>query len=109
VQRNTPTLQRHRRTGHGYARLDGRQVWFGPYDDPEIHRRFARALAEWIANGRRLPAPDAAKDLRVAVLAPTQVRGILPVTGTPRQAMETAARPGNRGSGQQLRAVRGQR
>ena len=51
----TPTLRRHRRSGHGYARLDGRQVWFGPYEDPETHRRFARTLAEWVANGRRLP------------------------------------------------------
>src|SRR5688572_7751349 len=66
MQRKTPTLRRHRRSGHGYAWLDGRQVWFGPYDDPETHRRFARTLAEWLANGKRLPADDARKDLRVA-------------------------------------------
>lgn len=66
MQRKTPTLRRHRRSGHGYARLDGRQIWFGPYDDPETHQRFARTLAEWIANGRRLPPEEARKNLRVA-------------------------------------------
>ena len=66
MQRKTPTLRRHRRSGHGYARLDGRQVWFGPYDDPETHRRFARTLAEWRANGGRLPCDAACQDLRVA-------------------------------------------
>ena len=66
MKKDAPTLRRHRRSGHGYARLDGRQVWFGPYDDPETHQRFARTLAEWIANGRRLPPEESRKNLRVA-------------------------------------------
>ena len=61
MQQKSPTLRRHRRSGHAYARLSGRQVWFGPYEDPETHRRFARTLAEWRANGGRL-APDGSQE-----------------------------------------------
>lgn len=66
MSKKTPTLRRHRRSGHGYAWLHGRQVWFGPYEDPETHRRFARTLAEWIANGRRLPPEQTREEMRVA-------------------------------------------
>lgn len=66
MQQKTPTLRRHRRSGHGYARLDGRQLWFGPYEDAETHRRFARTLAEWLANGRRLAPEQTRRELRVA-------------------------------------------
>jgi len=69
MKKDAPTLRRHRRSGHGYARFDGRQVWFGPYDDPETHEHFARTLAEWIAHGRRLPPEDPRKNLRVADVA----------------------------------------
>jgi integrase len=62
----TPTLRRHRRSGHAYARLGGHQVWFGPYEDPATHERFARTLAEWLANGRRLPPTEPKEALRVA-------------------------------------------
>ncbi len=66
MQKKSPTLRRHRRSGHGYARFDGKQVWFGQYDDPETHRRFARTLAEWRANGRTLAADERREDLSVA-------------------------------------------
>jgi len=61
-----PTLRRHKRSQNGYARFNRRQVWFGPYDDPETHQRFARTLAEWLANGRRLSSEAERADLRVA-------------------------------------------
>jgi len=69
MQRKSPTLRRHKRSGHAYARLSGRQVWFGSYDDPDTHQRFARALAEWNANGRRLPSSGFDARLRVADIA----------------------------------------
>ncbi|MBK7875944.1 MAG: site-specific integrase [Planctomycetes bacterium] len=68
MSKRSPTLRRHKRSGHAYARLDGRQVWFGPYDDPETHQRFSRTLAEWTANGRRLPPSRHADKMRVADL-----------------------------------------
>lgn len=63
-----PTLRRHKRSGSSYARFNGRQLWFGPYDDPESHAKFAALKAEWEANGRQLPRePD--DELTVADLA----------------------------------------
>lgn len=59
--KRSPTLCRHKRTGHAYAKFDGRQVWFGRYDDPSAHEEFARTLAAWQANGCRLPPAGAAE------------------------------------------------
>ncbi len=53
-----PSLRRHKKTGHGFARFNGKQIWFGPYDGPEAHTRFAAFKAEWEANGRRLPLDE---------------------------------------------------
>ena len=63
-----PSLRRHKRSGNGYAKFNGRQIWFGPYDDPETHRRFAVFKAEWEANGRRIPTDELDETLTVADL-----------------------------------------
>ncbi|MCR9245179.1 MAG: hypothetical protein NXI31_09115 [bacterium] len=47
-----------------YARFDGRVVSFGAMG-PEAEQQFKQTLAEWLANGRRLPADDA-EELTVA-------------------------------------------
>ena len=65
-KKRSPALRRHRRSGNAYARLDGRQVWFGPYDDAKTHEQFARTLAEWMANGRRLPPQGEREERTVA-------------------------------------------
>ena len=61
-----PTLCRHKRTGHAYAKFDGRQLWFGRYDDPRTHERFAHTLAAWRANGCRLPPQEDDHELTIA-------------------------------------------
>ena len=53
-----PSLRRHKTTGHAFARFNGKQIWFGPYDGPEAHARFAAFKAEWEANGRSLPLDE---------------------------------------------------
>ena len=64
-----PTLKRHKRSKNGYARFNGRQFWFGPFDDPESHSRFAAFKARWEANGREVPTdPDRSADFSVADL-----------------------------------------
>ena len=55
--KSAPTLKRHKRSGNGYARFNGRQFWFGPFDDPESHSRFAAFKARWEVNGRELSLP----------------------------------------------------
>jgi integrase len=58
--KQAPTLKRHKRSGNGYARFSGRQYWFGPFDDPETHARFAVFKARWETNGRQVPDQGAA-------------------------------------------------
>ena len=53
-----PVLKRHSRGG-AYCYLGRRQKWFGPYDDPETHKRFAHFLQAWEANGRQAPPEPA--------------------------------------------------
>lgn len=64
-----PSLRRHKSSGHGYARFNGRQMWFGPFDDPATHARLAATKAEWEANGRRLPDEESSEASSVADLA----------------------------------------
>lgn len=67
--RPAPTLKRHKRSGNGYARFNGRQYWFGHFDDPETHAKFAGFKARWEANGRVVPEDsDEDSPLRVADL-----------------------------------------
>jgi hypothetical protein len=51
--------------------LDGRDVYLGHYGSPQSRAEFDRLLAEWLSNGRRLPAPGSASgtDLSVNELA----------------------------------------
>ena len=60
------TLRKHKRSGRGYAKFNGRQVWFGPFDDRETHAGFAAFKARGEANRRTLPgAAPAAGPYRV--------------------------------------------
>jgi integrase len=45
--------------------LDGRDIYLGRYGSPKSRAEFDRLLAEWLTNGRRLPAPIAGADLSV--------------------------------------------
>ena len=49
-----PVLKRNKKGG-AYAYIAGRQKWFGTYDDPETHKRFAHFLQMWEANGGQAP------------------------------------------------------
>jgi integrase len=54
--------------------LDGRDIYLGRYGSPESRAEFDRLLAEWLSNGRRLPAPSAESDLTVNELILTYLR-----------------------------------
>jgi integrase len=45
--------------------LDGRDIYLGQYGSPQSRAEYDRLLAEWLSNGRRLPAPMAESDLTV--------------------------------------------
>ena len=60
-----PELKRHKRSGNAYARFNGRQVWFGPFDEQASHAEFAAFVAQWEADGRKLLPDKPAEDMTV--------------------------------------------
>ncbi len=54
LTRRVPRLCKHS-SGQGFLTIEGRQVYLGPFDDPATKERYDRLIAEWLANGRRLP------------------------------------------------------
>lgn len=52
-----PKYRHHKATKRAYVQLDGRPVYLGRYDSPESWEKYHRLIGEWLANGRRLPAP----------------------------------------------------
>ncbi len=62
----TPSLRHHKATGQGFVELDGRRVYLGAIDNPEIRERYHRTIAESESNGRRLPVDP--HDITVAEL-----------------------------------------
>src|SRR5262245_56114773 len=65
-----PAYRLHKQSGHAVVTLpDGfgrrRDVLLGRYGTAESRKEDTRVLAEWEANGRRLPQPAAASDITV--------------------------------------------
>ena len=60
--KSSPTYCIHARSQRAYTTVDGRQIQLGAANSPESRDVFDRVLAEWYANGRKLPqASSAAK------------------------------------------------
>src|SRR3954470_22889225 len=53
----TPSYRLHKPSGQAVVTLDGRDLYLGQYGSPESRAEYDRLIAEWLANGRRLPAP----------------------------------------------------
>ena len=47
-----PKYRLHKASGQAVVDLGGRTVYLGPYGDPASKESYARALAEWVANGK---------------------------------------------------------
>jgi integrase len=66
-----PKLTHHKASGQGVVRLNGKDIYCGPYGTPECRARYLRALAEWEAADRRaagapvIDPPPGASDLTV--------------------------------------------
>ena len=57
--RRTPSFRNHKATGQGFVEIDGRRHYLGRYDLPKTRQEYHRLIAEYVANGYRLPvAPD---------------------------------------------------
>lgn len=62
-----PKLRRHK-TGQGFVELSGRRIYLGRHDLPEAQQKYHRLVAEWLANGRQLPAASDSDELTIIEL-----------------------------------------
>ncbi len=51
-----PAYRLHKSSGQAVVTLGGKDVYLGKHDTPESRAEYDRRIAEWLANGRRLPA-----------------------------------------------------
>ena len=52
-----PRYCRHRQSGQAVVYLDGREVLLGKHNTAASREKYNALIAEWLANGRHLPAP----------------------------------------------------
>jgi hypothetical protein len=72
---HTPSLHKHKASGRAVVTLDGHDFYLGPWPQgkrrppEEVRVAYDRLIAEWLANGRRLPRSTLTQDgLTVAEL-----------------------------------------
>lgn len=63
-----PTFRHHKPSGNAVVTLNGRDIYLGPWAEPESRQEYDRLLAEWLANGRRLPEAVPQDELTVIEL-----------------------------------------
>jgi hypothetical protein len=62
--KRTPKLRHHKGSNQGFVEIDGKRRYLGVYGRASTEQAYHRLIAEWLANGRRLPAePDAGGDV----------------------------------------------
>lgn len=54
-----PKLRRHRPSGQAVVTLGGRNVYLGAFGSAASQQAYDRAVAEWLAQGRQQPVPQA--------------------------------------------------
>lgn len=54
---HTPSLRHHKATAQGFVEIDGKRIYLGRFDLPETQQKYHALIAEWLANGRKLPVP----------------------------------------------------
>src|SRR2546430_744250 len=56
-QTAVPSYRLHKPSGQAILTLEGRDIYLGTHDTPESREKYNRLIADWLANGRRLPTP----------------------------------------------------
>jgi integrase len=54
-----PKYCQHKRSGHAFVTIDGKEHWLGPYGSQDSRDKYARKIGEWIGRNRQPePAPE---------------------------------------------------
>ncbi|MDG3007697.1 hypothetical protein [Paludisphaera mucosa] len=72
----TPSYRHHKGTGQAVVTFDGRAVNLGLHGSEASRKAYDRVIAEWLANGRRLP-----DDSTLTVVESNWPRGITRAPG----------------------------
>ena len=64
----SPSYRRHRPSGRALVCIDGQRIYLGKWNTGESRKRYHQLIAEWLANGRRLPTNESTADPTVAEL-----------------------------------------
>ena len=57
----TPSYRHHRPSGQAVVSLHGKYFYLGVHDSDASRAEYDRLVAEWLANGRRLPSSSEGK------------------------------------------------
>ncbi len=66
-QNQPPSYREHRASGQAVVTLGGKDIYLGPYGSQISKDEYDRVVAEWLANGRRLPAESGGPSDDIAV------------------------------------------
>lgn len=64
-KQQTPSYRLHKPSGRAVVTLDGKDFYVGPYGTKTSRYEYDRLIAEWLANGRRLPTAERPAELTV--------------------------------------------
>jgi integrase len=67
INPRTPSYRHHKPSGQAVVTLDGRDFYLGRYGTAESRAEYDRMIAEWLTNGRRLPAASSTVGSDLAV------------------------------------------
>lgn len=65
---SVPRYCHHRPSGKAFVRLNGKQIYLGPWKSKASKLEYDRLIGEWLAEGRRLPGSASGRDLTVVEL-----------------------------------------
>lgn len=54
LKTKVPRYTKHKASGQAVVRLDGHDIYLGPYGSQRSRAEYDRIIAEWISNGRKL-------------------------------------------------------
>ena len=67
-KRRVPSYRHHKPSGQAVVTLNGQDFYLGPWQSQVSRSENDRLIGEWLANGRRLPAPVESVDVTVTEL-----------------------------------------
>jgi integrase len=66
MRTKVPGYRRHHK-GYGFVTLDGKNIYFGKYEDPQSKIDYDRTIQEWLSNGRSLVKPESGESSDITV------------------------------------------